>query len=315
MKLTGLLIYASCAAFICGCGGTVPTELADARVAYDRASSGPATRLAPGDLHTAQVALAVAEKSYDDNSSSYQTRDLAYVAQRKAEMAVAQASIAQEQLSKTEADEDFQEKQGILLQQKKQDLSDSQDALASAERDKQAAALLAAQNKDAATLLAAQNRQVAADRLGVEQDARLLAEKKTADAEAALAEIVATREDERGLILTLSGNFLFKSNESTLLPTAQTRLDQVVVALNTMSDRRLVVEGFTDSMGSDAYNMALSQRRADAVRDYIVGGGFDANLIQVRALGESRPIADNATGEGRANNRRVEIVLERVATR
>ncbi len=75
-------------------------------------------------------------------------------------------------------------------------------------------------------------------------------------------------------------------------------------------NRNVVVEGFTDSQGAAQYNVDLSQRRADAVRDYIVQRGFDATRIQAHGIGEARPVADNATAEGRANNRRVEIVLE-----
>jgi outer membrane protein OmpA-like peptidoglycan-associated protein len=73
------------------------------------------------------------------------------------------------------------------------------------------------------------------------------------------------------------------------------------------------VEGYTDSQGSDTYNLDLSQRRADAVRDYLVHRGYDSSRVQAHGIGEGRPIADNATAEGRANNRRVEIVLEREA--
>ena len=76
-------------------------------------------------------------------------------------------------------------------------------------------------------------------------------------------------------------------------------------------ERYLLVEGHTDSQGSDSYNQGLSQRRADAVRDYIVQRGYPADHIQARGKGEANPIADNASPEGRANNRRVEIVIER----
>jgi outer membrane protein OmpA-like peptidoglycan-associated protein len=87
----------------------------------------------------------------------------------------------------------------------------------------------------------------------------------------------------------------------------------VATALLAVRARNLIVEGHTDSQGSESYNQDLSQRRADAVRDYLVQKGYPADHIQARGKGEGSPIADNASPEGRANNRRVEIVIERDA--
>ena len=136
-------------------------------------------------------------------------------------------------------------------------------------------------------------------------------EKRTADAVAELAAIAAVKEEERGLVVTLSGGVLFRSAESTLLSSAQVKLDQVAKALLDVRARNLIVEGHTDSRGSTSYNQDLSQRRADAVRDYLVQRGYPADRIQALGKGKGSPIADNASPEGRANNRRVEIVIER----
>jgi outer membrane protein OmpA-like peptidoglycan-associated protein len=100
-----------------------------------------------------------------------------------------------------------------------------------------------------------------------------------------------------------------------LLPGAETKLSQVVDALSTMEEHNLVVEGFTDSQGSDDYNLVLAQRRADTVRSYIVSRGYPSGRVRASGIGEGRPIADNTTAEGRANNRRVEIVIERLTGR
>ena len=127
----------------------------------------------------------------------------------------------------------------------------------------------------------------------------------------ALARLAAVKEDERGLVITLSGSVLFRSGESTLLPAAQTRLDQVAAALLSSPGRTLVVEGHTDSLGTDEDNQLLSQRRADAVRTYLIGRGYGAERIVARGLGESQPVAGNDTSEGRSNNRRVEIIIQR----
>ncbi len=136
-------------------------------------------------------------------------------------------------------------------------------------------------------------------------------EKRTADALAELAKLAAVKEEERGMVVTLSGSVLFRSSESTLLSSAQVKLDQVANALLAVRARNLIVEGHTDSQGSESYNQDLSQRRADAVRDYLVQRGYPADRIQARGKGKGSPIADNASPEGRANNRRVEIVIER----
>ena len=150
------------------------------------------------------------------------------------------------------------------------------------------------------------------EQLSIEQQARIDAEKIAADA---LAKLGALKEEERGLVLTLSGSVLFASNESTLLPAAQNRLNQVADALLVTKEKRLIIEGFTDSQGSSDYNIGLSQRRADTVRSYLISRGYPSDLIHTQGIGEERPIADNNSAEGRANNRRVEIVVEHTTSK
>ena len=146
------------------------------------------------------------------------------------------------------------------------------------------------------------------EQLSIEQQGRLDAEKIAADA---LAKLAAVKEEERGLVITLSGSVLFASNESTLLPAAQDRLNKVADALLVTKKKQLTIEGFTDSQGSAEYNLALSQRRADTVRSYLISRGYSGAPINTRGIGEERPVSDNNSAEGRANNRRVEIVVER----
>jgi outer membrane protein OmpA-like peptidoglycan-associated protein len=193
------------------------------------------------------------------------------------------------------------------VKQGKQDLSDSekQTAEARAEIDKQAALKEAKEKSDAE--LQMQQAEIAKQTKQDLSDS----EKRTADALVALAALAAVKEEERGLVITLSGGVLFRSAESTLLSSAQVKLDQVAKALLDVPARNLIVEGHTDSRGSTSYNQDLSQRRADAVRDYLVQRGYPADRIQALGKGKGSPIADNASPEGRANNRRVEIVIER----
>jgi len=143
-----------------------------------------------------------------------------------------------------------------------------------------------------------------ATQLATEQKARL-------EAEANLAKLAAVKEEERGLVITLSGTILFASNKSELLPSAENKLNDVSEALMATKERMLTVEGFTDSQGSSSYNQQLSQKRADAVRSYIISRGYQGDRIQAKGMGETNPIADNTSTEGRANNRRVEIIVER----
>ncbi len=148
------------------------------------------------------------------------------------------------------------------------------------------------------------------DQLVISQKAQVDAEKAAADAQAELAKLAAVKEEARGLVITLSGSVLFGSNESVLLPSALDRLNKVADALLTTKDRKLTVEGYTDSQGSSSYNMVLSQKRADVVRTYLISRGYPSDQIQAQGIGEESPVANNTTAEGRANNRRVEIVVD-----
>jgi len=283
-----ILVFTACAGLFISCAATVPTELVNAREAYRRASTGVAARTAPAEVHVANQALAKAERSFQEKSDSFETRDLAYVAERKAQMAEATASITIEQENQAKAKNDYQATQGKIIAKTNQDLSKTRTALAASE----------------------QSGEMAAVQLSAEQEARAAAEKQAVDAQAALAKLAAVKEEPRGMVITLSGSVLFASNQTTLLPEALARLDQVADVLLTTRERNLTIEGHTDSQGSDSSNLTLSQARADAVRNYLVQRGYEADLIRSNGLGEGNPVADNGNAEGRANNRRVEIVVE-----
>ncbi len=303
MKLIKYVILVACTGILGSCAATIPPkELSDARQAYQHASAGPAEQLVPAELHKAKEALDRAERSFSKDPTSFQTKDLAYVAERKAEIADALASIASQKEIAAKADKEYQATQGNIMKQTKEELTKTQ-------MEQAEAAAKAAADKRAADAAAA-----AAEKLAAEQQARLDAEKQAADAQAELAKIASTKEESRGLVITLSGSVVFASNKAVLLPAAQSQLNQVAESLmSTSKNRKLIVEGHTDSRGSAAYNKELSQRRAESVRSYLISRGYPAELIEARGIGKDRPIADNASPEGRANNRRVEIIVQQEA--
>ncbi len=269
MRFPKFLIVSACTGLLVGCAATLPpTELINARQAYQDVSIGPASQIVPAEVHKAKEALAVAEKSFRDDPKSFRTRDLAYVADRKAKMAEALATTATENAATVKAKKDLEATQAEIVKKSQ-------------------------------------------DNLAIEQKARLAAEAKTIAAQADLAKLAAVKEEARGLVITLSGSVIFASNTSELSPAAQQRLNQVADALLVTKEKRLTVEGHTDSRGPSSYNVQLSQQRANAVRSYLVSRGYPSDLIQAQGVGEDRPVADNATAEGRANNRRVEIVVNR----
>jgi outer membrane protein OmpA-like peptidoglycan-associated protein len=102
---------------------------------------------------------------------------------------------------------------------------------------------------------------------------------------------------------------LFPSGQAVLLPAAMSSLDNVVTALKSTPDRNITVEGHTDSVGTRDYNIDLSLRRADSVRQYLVSRGLPSEIVKAQGLGPDRPVASNSTPDGRANNRRVEIIV------
>jgi outer membrane protein OmpA-like peptidoglycan-associated protein len=143
------------------------------------------------------------------------------------------------------------------------------------------------------------------------EGSRAAAEKRLHEAMDRLASLAAVEEQPRGTVITISGSVLFATDKSALLPTAADRLDDVADALAAQPERSVTIYGFTDSRGDPDYNQALSERRAKAVLNYLVSRGVDSDRLSYVGRGPNDPVADNATAEGRANNRRVEIVVAR----
>ena len=139
-----------------------------------------------------------------------------------------------------------------------------------------------------------------------EADRRLY--ESLADLDRDLSGVTAVRGTGRGVTIVL-GQGLFGSGQSSLSAAARSDVRRVAALLAQTEGRRIAVEGHTDSSGAAASNQRLSEERAEAVRAALVGGGVDPGRITAAGYGASRPVADNATPAGRAQNRRVEIVL------
>lgn len=280
-----------------------PAELVHARQAYVVAEVN-ATHAAPVELHDARLALNLAEATFRDAPKSDEVRDLAYIAQRRSEVASARAAVFMSNQRRDASNVKLRS----LGSQAASDLRDTKDDLSASEQKARASARdvsgLKSELKDSES-----NAAVLATQLAAEKQARHDAEVKLTSTLQAMRDLQSVREEPRGLVITLSGAVMFASGQSVLLPAARAALNNVAEALKATPDRAISVEGHTDSQGSPSSNMELSQHRGDAVRSYLVSRGIVSTTIQSTGFGQERPIADNMTAEGRANNRRVEIVL------
>jgi outer membrane protein OmpA-like peptidoglycan-associated protein len=320
-KLLGALALATLAA----CGASKPTpELVDARRAYDAAAKGKAAELVPDKLLEAKQALETAEKYHEEEPGSFGEKSLAYIAQRKAMLAQAHAGISNAQRDFARADAEYKAASESMRKSAEKDAAETKRRLEEARRQleevranlKTTGGELGQKSKelqDKEKALAAQTAELEARQreLEAEKKARLEAEKRAAAAMASLAEIAKIKEEQRGMVITLEGAVLFASGKFALLPIAQNKLDKVAEVLNDQDEgKKIVVEGHTDSVGSRQKNMELSQKRADAVREYLISKGVKSDRISAVGKGPDVPVAENKTAEGRANNRRVEIVVK-----
>ncbi|MCQ4348984.1 OmpA family protein [Pseudomonas stutzeri] len=129
--------------------------------------------------------------------------------------------------------------------------------------------------------------------------------------EAAAPQVEQPMAQDEVIVLSDLGEVLFAFDSASLTPAAMASLDGLLGKLGAADVRSIRVEGHTDSVGSDAYNQRLSERRAASVVDYLVARGIPAARLSAHGYGESRPVADNDSDAGRAQNRRVELVVDR----
>ncbi len=263
-----------------------PPALTEAREEFLRAKNGIAMQLDPTDVHEADVALQRAEQAFRDSPDDPTTTDLAVVADRRALIAETQAAGIHSQQEAMAAKQQGAALTAEQLQNARGQLGQTQQALGQTQ--------MQLQEQQAAS--AAQAPQLA------DMQAKLK------DARDTIAKIAAVKDDDRGMVITLQGEVLFKTGKWDLKPGAMAKLDQIASALKG-KEQPIVVYGYTDNVGAIDMNMDLSQKRATAVRDYLASKGIPQDLISSEGKGPADPISDNTSVEGRASNRRVELVV------
>lgn len=212
-------------------------------------------------------------------------------AQAKAE---ADAAAAQQQAAQAQAQSEEDARRRAEAERAQADAQAAQAAALAQQQQAQAAAAAAQQ----AASLADQQRQEAIQQKEAMR-ARLLAQ---------LNQVLQTRDTARGLIVSMP-DVLFAFNKYDLKPEARERLAKISGIVLAYPDLKLQIEGYTDSIGSDEYNQTLSDKRAEAVRDYLVSQGVSMNNVTAQGMGKADPVADNSTAAGRQLNRRVEMIV------
>jgi len=259
----------------------IPLDLVQARYALEIARGAEADDYAPGEFANAEQLLDKAEAA--QASKEYRVRN---TVPQLARDAVQMGEDARRRAVLGRAAAEREEATAAARQEAE-------------EKARQAAAVAAEEAK--------QRQELAAEEAG--RAAGLEGEKKArADLTARLNRALPTRQTERGIVAEIAG-VQFATGAATLNPPAREALARFAGIVGVYPSLSFKVEGHTDSTGSAETNRKLSFERAITVRDYLIGQGVDASSINVEGLGPDQPVADNATREGRARNRRVEIIL------
>jgi outer membrane protein OmpA-like peptidoglycan-associated protein len=323
------------AAIVAGCAGPAtslaPTEvlMAQATRSFQRAETDQAVRNAPDEFLAAKAALAEANQAWTDSqhtsdisfkerreqsarASAYRAWHQAEIANAKARSAAAREQIATLKAESAQLDAEMQRDQAeadAARQQRAKEIAEATATQALARADAEEAAKQRALREKAEAELRTAMESAEKDR-ALQQTAALERARKELEAKLtdAMKEIAQVREEQRGLIISLS-DILFDSGKATLLPGTQNKLMQLGKILSAYPDRRIVVEGHTDNTGGDAFNLQLSDARAESVLNSLIAQGVNPEMITAVGFGKSKPVASNDTPSGRQQNRRVEVVV------
>ncbi len=288
-----------------------PPELLQARSAVQTAGANPQVLAnAPLELKKATDTLDRANALNAKGESLAEVASTAYVARRQAETAMAIADAKQNAATIQSAEA---ERERARADARAADARRAQAQAANARADASGAraqALSAQQLAEAARAQADASEaraKAARDEAANAQASASAAQLQAAALQAQLTELQAKQTD-RGMLVTL-GDVLFEFGRADIKPGSQGALRKLADYLQQHTDRRVLIEGYTDSVGSDAANLALSQRRAESVAAALGAMGVATSRISTRGYGESYPVADNGTDTNRALNRRVEVYI------
>jgi outer membrane protein OmpA-like peptidoglycan-associated protein len=250
--------------------------------------------------------MAVKQRAEDEAQAAAAAREAKARADADAEAkrrADAEAAQAQAEAARAEAE---QARAEALKMKQEAEAAAQEAARQKAEAEKATAEAVAQQQVLAAETDKA--KQAAAQSESLRQQAENEKQELRARLLQQLNSILATRDSARGLVANMS-DVLFRSGSFELLPGARERLAKVSGIVLAYPSLHVAIEGHTDSVGSDDYNQQLSERRAQAVRDYFVQQGIASANVEAHGYGKTEPIATNDTPEGRQQNRRVELIL------
>lgn len=239
-----------------------------------------------------------AEDEANERQARLEAEQKAEQSRANAERAKAQAEQAQQQAEQAR----LAQQQAQLAQQEAAQRAQAE----AAQRAQAEAAAAAAQAQAEKAREEQQKAQQAA------QQAAQEAEQARERLKQQLNAVFQTRETARGLIMNVP-DVLFGFNKYDLRPEAREKLAKVSGILLAYPDLKVQVEGYTDSIGSDEYNQKLSEERADSVRDYLVKENVQGDNVTAEGYGKQDPVASNSTSSGRAQNRRVELVVSGAA--
>lgn len=255
------------------------------------------------EMKQASEALAAANAAASKDESAQEIDKLAYIAKQK--IALTQ-EVAKQKSAEAEIANAAKLRDQMRLDQR---TNEADRAKLSAEQAKAVAdqarlAAQVAQEQAANSQLKTQQAQDEANRAQLQTQE---AQARAMQLEAQLADLAA-KKTERGMVITLS-DVLFGTNVSDLTPAGMATIKKLADVMQQNPNRSVLVEGFTDSIGTEAYNLSLSERRANSVRNALTSMGISRERVDIRGYGESFPVASNATAQDRQLNRRVEIIL------
>ena len=287
-----VILIGAAASLLAACASVPPRseQVEQARVEIATLSQDPLAQQAAGrDLEAARTSLQQAEMARQQGQPPVVVDHLGYLALRHAQAGELRVAETRARQAVARAQED---RNSILLAEREREAQNAQLQAQSAQAQAQSAQA------------AAQNAQAQAE---IAKNQALAAQSKLADTQQQLAYLQAKKTD-RGMVLTL-GDVLFDTGAATLKPGAALVLGRLATFLNANPQTKIIIEGHTDSRGSDEYNAALSERRAQAVATALTERGVPPDSFRTMGRGKAYPVATNDTPEGRQQNRRVEIVF------